>query len=277
MENGDFTQDIRQLNEAILHGLSWMSAYNESNPDDVAAIRILKGVVNTSLQSPNAEEQWLLDYAYDNMLKAAYSAIAHKVVDEQHNQIQQVFSTINAKIASTPDPNLKISFQYDYAHLLSALGNRTQAKIRYAAILNESLAEDKSVAETWLCWYDNMEALESGSISHEAFADNIRGCSPDIAGRASTKPTRKPQLDYRLYPNPTQGDFFLEVTLPQSSSVKVELYDVMGQKLSQLQNPRTYGAGRHLVPISIAKMPKGIYFVKATFGERSMTEKIVLH
>ena len=67
----------------------------------------------------------------------------------------------------------------------------------------------------------------------------------------------------KIYPNPVITDFSIETS---EKIVSVEMYDVLGRKVQQLQNTKTN---------NIAKFGKGIYFVKIKTEKNEYIEKLI--
>ena len=67
----------------------------------------------------------------------------------------------------------------------------------------------------------------------------------------------------KIYPNPVITDFSIETS---EKIVSVEMYDVLGRKVQQLQNTKTN---------NIAKFGKGIYFVKIKTDKNEYIEKLI--
>ncbi len=66
---------------------------------------------------------------------------------------------------------------------------------------------------------------------------------------------------YQNAPNPFSETTTLRYELPQQSHVRLELYDMLGQRVSELTNA-TQTAGSHTLPISGISLPSGIYVVR---------------
>ena len=85
---------------------------------------------------------------------------------------------------------------------------------------------------------------------------------------------------YQNYPNPFNPSTVIMYNLPQSGTVKIEVYDITGKKLSTLIN-QFESAGEHSVSLNINNIrngdfSSGIYFYKITAGRYSSIKKMVL-
>jgi hypothetical protein len=77
--------------------------------------------------------------------------------------------------------------------------------------------------------------------------------------------TQLPQ-EYRMkqnFPNPFNAETVIPLELPQRSNVKLEIFNVQGQRLG-LPFEHTYDAGWPKIRWNAAKLPSGIYFYRIT-------------
>lgn len=70
--------------------------------------------------------------------------------------------------------------------------------------------------------------------------------------------------NFLIYPNPTQDIIHIKSTISQS--FEISIYDTLGKCL-------IYATSKQSIDISL--LPKGIYFIRITDGEKSQTHKIV--
>ena len=76
---------------------------------------------------------------------------------------------------------------------------------------------------------------------------------------------------FKLYPNPTTGNFTLEQTSGSlHESVKVEIYGIQGGRVMSGELTREK---KH--EFSISDFPAGLYFVKVVAGNEAETIKLV--
>ncbi len=71
------------------------------------------------------------------------------------------------------------------------------------------------------------------------------------------------------FPNPTNGQFFLEYTLTENADILIEAFDVLGQNV---YSEKSSGyAGKQLHPIDLSAHANGIYFIRCTIKTVSET------
>ncbi len=77
------------------------------------------------------------------------------------------------------------------------------------------------------------------------------------------------------FPNPFNPSTVIEFVLPQAGYVKLEVFNILGQKARSLVD-RRMGAGRHQVRFDAGHLPSGIYFYRLSHGVSKLTRKMVL-
>lgn len=76
-------------------------------------------------------------------------------------------------------------------------------------------------------------------------------------------------------PNPFTGTTTIDVKLTQSSQVVVEIMNVTGQKVMELNNG-TLSAGNHSFQIDGSQLSTGVYFYTVRAGNSSITKKMIV-
>jgi len=77
------------------------------------------------------------------------------------------------------------------------------------------------------------------------------------------------------YPNPFNATTTITYNLPISGDVDLEVYNLLGQKVTTLVDGRVE-AGQHSVSWDAANYSSGIYFYKLSAGEKSYTKRLTL-
>lgn len=84
--------------------------------------------------------------------------------------------------------------------------------------------------------------------------------------------TGKDFADITVYPNPSTNNLNLDINT-EVDNAKITLYDVNGKVIWQKQNIN----GKNKLSIDVSVMPRGIYFISATQGDKEIyNSKIVL-
>lgn len=85
-----------------------------------------------------------------------------------------------------------------------------------------------------------------------------------------------PKFDLKVYPNPFEGAFSISYTLNNRTHVNIALYDNLGKKVALIADDYQ-DVGTHTIPYSADKnkLPKGIYYLRSSFDQDVITNKIV--
>jgi len=78
------------------------------------------------------------------------------------------------------------------------------------------------------------------------------------------------------YPNPFNPVTEIRFDLPQSSEVKLVVFNALGQIVSELINNRQMTAGVHSIHFDGKELPSGIYFYRLETNRFTKTRKMVL-
>lgn len=101
------------------------------------------------------------------------------------------------------------------------------------------------------------------------------GCSgiPTIVDDEDLKP-----VNYALsqnYPNPFNPTTTIKYSIPNSSLVKIKLFNMLGQEISELVNQEQQ-SGDYEITFDAANLPSGVYFYTIEAGNFAQTRKMVL-
>ena len=77
------------------------------------------------------------------------------------------------------------------------------------------------------------------------------------------------------YPNPFNPTTQIDFALPEASDVRLEIYNVIGQRVSILVNEQRT-AGYHNVTFDASSLASGVYFYRIQAGSFVKTQKMML-
>jgi hypothetical protein len=77
------------------------------------------------------------------------------------------------------------------------------------------------------------------------------------------------------YPNPVKGITFFDVNMANPASVRVEVSNIMGQKIMSIDKG-TLNTGIHRMTIDGAQLASGIYFYTVKINGQSYTHKMIV-
>jgi len=127
-------------------------------------------------------------------------------------------------------------------------------------------------------WYDQSENAEiefqlppmTQALQDDPVAPTFSGFGCGLYGRRSfmggvAAVNQLPQ-EYKLkqnYPNPFNAETIIPLELPQRSKVKLEIFNVQGQRLG-VPYERIYDSGWPKIRWNASKLPSGVYFCRIT-------------
>ncbi len=128
-------------------------------------------------------------------------------------------------------------------------------------------------------------AISIGSVPRDFDGDLRDSLHPDIgADEGNFTPLSVNHKEFAvpkefslspIYPNPFNSTATIRFSLPIASTVKGEVFDIIGRKVSTLLNDR-FNAGEHRIQFDGSKLASGIYFVRMTAGSFTAQQKMVL-
>lgn len=78
------------------------------------------------------------------------------------------------------------------------------------------------------------------------------------------------------YPNPFNPATTLQFALPEQASVRVQVYDILGRRVSTLINNEVRQAGIHTVTFDASRQASGMYITVFEIGSRRFVQKMLL-
>lgn len=96
----------------------------------------------------------------------------------------------------------------------------------------------------------------------------------DMAGVEELEVERVSDMPFSVMPNPTQGEARLAFNLEKDEAVDVTVMNSVGSAVFNTSQYLT--KGQNQVTLNFNDMPNGIYFVRASTGDKSSTQRIVL-
>ncbi|MEL6132813.1 MAG: T9SS type A sorting domain-containing protein, partial [Bacteroidota bacterium] len=95
-------------------------------------------------------------------------------------------------------------------------------------------------------------------------------------GQTST-PALEEWLDFaaEVYPNPTRGNFVIAYELPAPAAVSIQIFDLMGRQVMNVQSGVQTPGGTHRLPVNADRLADGMYEVIIRAGEFKKSVKLV--
>jgi len=127
-------------------------------------------------------------------------------------------------------------------------------------------------------WTDR-DVQQGNGYTYSLVAVDVNGRRKDLGNRTVSVhgPGSAAVSNYALYqnfPNPFNPATQIGFDLPQSGSVKLNVYDPTGRHVTTLVNG-TMSAGHHMVAFDARSLPSGIYLYKLAAAEYTATRKML--
>lgn len=78
------------------------------------------------------------------------------------------------------------------------------------------------------------------------------------------------------YPNPFNPNTNINYSIPITSKITLEVFNIVGQKVATLINGETKSPGRYSIQFNASKLPSGMYFYRLNSNGKVLTQKMTL-
>jgi hypothetical protein len=79
----------------------------------------------------------------------------------------------------------------------------------------------------------------------------------------------------QVYPNPVSSSATIQFSIPHSSEVKIELFDLQGRKIQTIAEGN-YRSGNHQLEFEIENLPPGIYLLQLQTDSGIESQKLII-
>lgn len=103
-----------------------------------------------------------------------------------------------------------------------------------------------------------------------------------LQGEALAQPFRegeaqtKKSISVNLYPNPSNGEFRIEMNVKEKGKLTAKLFDMTGKLIEDLSGQLSHELGKVSGDIRMKDLSPGIYFLRVESGGRSGSKKIMI-
>ena len=78
----------------------------------------------------------------------------------------------------------------------------------------------------------------------------------------------------KLYPNPTEGQFILDISNGNMEHMNIEIVTVDGRRVFEMNNQ--YAVGSYQQSFNLTHLAKGVYYVRLVSGEEVAVKRLVI-
>ncbi len=80
---------------------------------------------------------------------------------------------------------------------------------------------------------------------------------------------------FKLYPNPSQGQFTIAYQVEEETTVGIEIYDINGQLQKVIQDNELQAKGNYTLNVNDVNLNSGVYLVKVRMGYSEQVQKLI--
>jgi len=166
----------------------------------------------------------------------------------------QAIGNLTANCAITPNGQ-PVTFIAGQSITLTA---GFQSGDNFHAFIDPCLAASNKMANTNNNGNNQSENIKQGTM----IADNKNGA--EIIDNSIAK-------KLSVFPNPSKGQFILNISLKEKENFSIHIHDVMGQLVYEKSNQ-----SKNNLDLDLSHKSKGIYFIKVISQENIHTQKIII-
>jgi 1,4-alpha-glucan branching enzyme len=211
------------------------------------------------------------DFLNDPRRKSVYNTYSSLINLRMHPWYKEAFmsGTIDKSLASAVKW-IKVS-SGDTSHLL-VVGNFD--------VTPQTATVTFPTAGTWYDYLNNTTIATTGAAQNISLQPGqfYVFVNRNVNNLTATPVANVPwndQLATKLYPNPASSDFTIEINLPQSSNVNVDLYNTLGQYVTNLYHGFVV-RGTHQLPLKRKAVLNGNYYARITTKSATKTIQVTL-
>jgi hypothetical protein len=213
-----------------------------------------------------SEELWLEPKLFDSLDHQLQDALV--ITPEGYATISYEMygdSFQNQEIVFTPDQSMDVTAIYVWDLYSDSTGSIDMVLVN-GDTTDYLRTGDGDLAQLKLDW--------AGTITPSGITIQIEGVA---SGLEEPDPAEIPTTYFlgQNYPNPFSPTTRIEYGLPKEALVRINLYNVSGQKVDVLVNERQK-AGYHSTSFNAAGIASGIYFYRIEANDFTETKKMVL-
>ena len=127
--------------------------------------------------------------------------------------------------------------------------------------------------------YDGILIFNDTTFLENFIAQN--GCdsivTTNITVTVNTLENLASEIQLSIFPNPTDGRFYLQFILRETQNVEVKIFDLIGRQVVFASQNEVYQPSEHLMEINSEKWASGIYFVHFQMENGVATGRVVVH
>lgn len=117
---------------------------------------------------------------------------------------------------------------------------------------------------------DDLADLQSSAVNAQVMYDGL-GVTTDVASVILDN-----ENSMRVYPNPTNGQTFVDLTIAQSTAVDLRVFNMLGEEISVIASEQLQAGAHHFV-YETASLSSGLYYYQLTVGNKKVVQKLIVN
>jgi hypothetical protein len=118
----------------------------------------------------------------------------------------------------------------------------------------------------------NLEITDGSATWNSEFSITLHSLITELPDLEKTEPIS----DISIYPNPFRNSFRVDYSLGVSSTVTINVIDMLGNQVLMVSSKDRQAAGEHSMPVDAGNLQPGIYLCKIQVAGRTIIKRIVL-
>ncbi len=154
------------------------------------------------------------------------------------------------------------------------LPNVNHAEITSVQVLEHSYSDEIIIINNGDV-FDGNVILNDTVVVLNLMAANGCDSLQTIAITVSNNELRKEDVRFEVYPNPSEGEFFIEYELNSREEVSIDIFNILGQKITSLATEESQPSGKHRYKVDSNWDYSEVLFIQLEIGGRRMMQKLV--
>ena len=249
-EEGDYTGAVARL----------LEAYTSGGP---VANTVLVELVRTYGERPLPTIPLFLEQASVTGSLRAQATAALGAIQANDGQTREAVSSFDraARLRTVPEEAFYDQLAIVYTLIDGGEVDGALERLGQIEVVSEDAAQALQMAEIVLSMYTGVtEAGRTGATSSGEAQSNLTATSGFTMGRP--------------YPNPTTSGVSVDLEVPQSAQVRVDVYDVMGRRVAVISDG-ALAEGRHQFRFDGAGLAGGVYAIRATVSTSDGSQTVI--
>lgn len=86
----------------------------------------------------------------------------------------------------------------------------------------------------------------------------------------------KQEITLKVFPNPSQGEFKVEVNLEAEGEVSAKIFDMTGKLVKDISSDLQVSGQKVTADVSLSDAKSGILFLRIESGKQKLTKKLII-